>query len=380
MKPQHRTRLLVETLEDRLTPAGLSFFYDGSNLRITGLTTSPTFTITETANNTLTAGSFGPVSVTGNLTVTLIEAVPANSLTISYNLGAFRANGAVSLSGTAIGPASTTTVSVTGTAATIGGPLTISVLNPHNDLVTIDGLTVGGISVNDVAGNGTVNIAQSANVTDNGNLFIANANTVRIDAVQVPAAAGTATIQGLVNISTRNIGVPNMVNIGTNSLIQGALIFTGAGNNTVNLGGTVLQQLVAQLGNGANTLTLSGIVLGTSTVVGGNGGNTVTAAAGSLFLGNVSMVLGNSPNVVDFNGTALGTVSYFGGNGGDSFTFDTAASAQTLNLFFGNGNDTFTLNTDNVNRIFANGGFGTNTFVMGPGVVRKSTFILINFS
>lgn len=298
--------------------------------------------------------------------------------------------------------------SIAGTNATLAS---LSVTTAGGD----DTVSLGGTSLNVTSSNGfTVNLGDGTN-----SLSIAGAASFGGGTSRVIGGTGadTVTIGGtsLANVGTFSLALSdgtNTTNITTGTLTSNILQYTGgtgadsfsilgttatlaslnvntgAGDDTVSLGGPSLTTtsshgFTVNLGEGTNSLGINGAVSlsgGISSIVGGTGNDTVTIA-GSTFshAGTLSFALSEGTNsTIITTGTLTGNTAsaqliYTGGAGTDTFTIaGTSLTVPAFSLTLGAGDDTVNLggtllNTLNSNGFTVNLGEGTNALNLTSG-------------
>jgi hypothetical protein len=260
MRRTSRTRLCVESLEDRCCPSA-SALLTGGNLVVTG--SSASLKITEVAqgqfqvlDGTANRGTF---QVFGDVDVAL-STPGSSSVTINLNGHTAPGNVNVQLGGT------------TPNLTVAGGAITGD-LNVNSGGVT----TVAGVVAQDLNYLGTNTGPETLTVrstsTIHGNVQAVMGN-----------GADTATLNGAV---------------GGNLAVQ-----TGAGNDQVNLGGSVAGHVIVALGTGNNGFTFSGTVgnpftnSGSLYVTAGPGNTAVTFAGTGVVYGRLRADLGVGQDVL----------------------------------------------------------------------------------
>lgn len=390
MSPKLRTRLLFETLEDRVTPS-LTFTMDSAgDLTVTGTTPNNVAITSTAAGVTIMNGASSQLfAVTGNLTVNIsFTAAPTpGTPQLSYSPGA-DTFGAVSLTATSFlsTAADPSLVYVTGSGANINGLLTVN-NNALADYDAIEGVNPAGFSHNGNGGSDTVTIgynlvnATTGAVTVRGNVYAQNTNLFGLGA---ETSGPAVDVQGLTTITTHNTsGItfsnPNNVDVAPETVLEGTLSVTLNGAfQFFQTQGTQESNVILQFGAGqvGSFFAGGGVGLPSQTTFGSitetfaSGATTLGAGNGVSFNGvvggNISLVMGNGGNNVAFNQLQLGgAVIYHGGNGGDNVDWGPNASAfnAALQFIFGSGNDTFTVESSSFKSLYADGGFGTNTLI-----------------
>lgn len=359
-------RLRLEQLEERWQPAILLQLNSSGNLTSIFGTTTGTVVLTQVGDNQFdvveNGNDLGTYNVPGNLKVSLGNSVSAAPALI-VDLGGFEFGGSMDLG---VGNA-TAGYEVMVANGTIDGNLNVTTGNGP-DMVFLGGGEGGAITVD---GNVSVNTANGADTvsmlgsTIDGNVTVRSANAFTTD----------SEIGGFLTYDSSRESLPNSVDLTGSDVAGSAIITTGAGADTVTMGGNVSGHAIVNLGNGANALNVDGTVLGNMTVTAGSGndvldfgggGNATIGFGSALIGGNLTVVGGNGLNQVTFtNTTVLGnSLTYVGGNGVDLFTVNSlTAPGARLTGIFGNGNDVVTFNTLPVlASAYLDGGFGRNTF------------------
>jgi hypothetical protein len=403
MSPKKRLSLLLETLEDRLTPS-LTYTLDGAgNLTVSG-TTANNVAITSTGAGVTVMDGVVPHTfvVTGNLTATIsFTAAPTpGTPQLSYAPGV-DTSGAVSLSATSFfaTAANPSRVYVTSTGVNINGLLTVN-NNAVANYDAIEGVNPAGFSHNGGGGSDTVTVgynldnATTGAVTVRGNVYAQNANLFGLGA---ETSGPAVVVQGITSITTHlapgiTFANPNNLDIAPETVLQGTLSASLNGPfQLFSTSGTQQSNVILQFGAGQVGSFFAGggapgsqTTFGNITEVFAAGASTLGVGNGVDFNGvvggNISLIMGNGGNNVVFSHLHFGgSITYHGGSGGDNVTWFTSASALNASLYFafGAGNDTFTLQNSNFKRLYADGGFGSNT--LNSSVPISSNIIFKNF-
>jgi hypothetical protein len=377
VKLRRKTRLLLERLEDRLTPASFNLVYSGNSLTITQ--NAPLSGASDTLNVTdnvtagmivLTdAGAGGtvtdvPVAGVDNVTLNLLANSAAPTVrTVTYDLG----------------------------ASGRSGNLTV---NLNNGATTFDvndnggtGSVTGNLRVASGAGNDTFTLASTGSLSVGDNVYLA-------------PGAGTQTI----SLGNTDIGnslyVTSMTGTDTIGLGSGAgqtfssggnvFIFTGPGNNTLTLGApangtaTVGGSLTAS-GIATFTLNANSSITGNATLAAGIKSITYTFNAGSFVGGNVTTSYsGGTPlasSTLMFAGTIGNNLGVTLGNtGGDSVAVSGSVGGN-MTVFAGSNGKTIALSPtasvgDNFTAILGNGLAGQNLVsITGGASVGRNAYV-----
>jgi len=328
VKLRRKTRLVLERLEDRLTPASFNLFYSGGSLTITqtGPLTGQTAAVppaTPGPNNTL--------NIIDNSNNAVTDAVPANTIQL-----------------TDAGPGgggTTTNVNTSGVTNVTLNLLSSSAVPPTPETVTYDLVGSAGRP-----GNLTINL---------------NSGALSFDMNDV---TGTGPVQGNLNISA---GAGNdsitLASMGVLSVNKSVAIQLGAGTKSIDLGSTtigdnlsltsttavdtislgadtgssfsVAGNVYVSTGVGANTLSVGGPV-STATVTGNltaSGLNFFALAPTAMIGGNVNLNAGIKGITYSFEGGA-GAMSIVGGSVyiSNSGSLPLATSSVTFNGSIGN--------------------------------------------
>jgi len=276
VKARRKTRLVLERLEDRLTPASFNLIYSGGSLTITQKTplAGATDTLNVTDNITpnmivLTdAGAGGNttnVDTTGvsNVTLNLLpNTVPATTRMITYDLG----------------------------ASGRPGDLKLNLSNGDQSLDINDnggsGPIFDDLKISAGAGNDSITAAAT------GTLSVTDSVAITLGSGPKSIALGSTAIGDDLNINTKN---------GTEAIALGAApgqTFTVAGNVDIDTG------------TGNNTLTMGFVGIGTAAVSGNLNADGMTffsLGAGSSVAGNVSLDAETKPMTYTFNnGSSVG--------------------------------------------------------------------------
>ncbi len=369
----HRHPLTLEFLESRTCPAPLNFFFDGAgNLRVTGTPDILGLTFTAVADNTFDIDDgftsvFTAVEIPGNISVNLNPVpgfFPGDSVT--FDLGANSMNGGISVS-TGSGD---DIVTITSTGGFIGGNVTTTAVD-----------FVGATLVN-IGGNVLINNQNSSGATfvtfDGGSVggnFTAlgrsGGSALDLNSVALGGFFGGTPVGGNVFVNFNNVGT-NRFNLDPTSAIGGNLTYLGGnGNDSITLEGAIGNSVSLNLGGGTNDLLASA-----GSLIGGNlamvsGLGTDSVSFGGTIGRNLYFNLGGGANTLDFTGVSGGSAfTYIGGFGVDSVTFGFGANAQRARLFLNLslGDDFFELGTGAITSLFADFGFGSDTFMNSVGL------------
>ena len=149
------------------------------------------------------------------------------------------------------------------------------------------------------------------------------AGTILVDGGAVPVAGGQPTVANASQIQMFALGGNDSLSLDeSNGALPGALLFGGAGNDTV-LGGSGTDQLFGQSGNDA--LLGRG---GTDLLFGGDGNDTLTGGDGDDQMfgegGNDRMIWnpGDDSDLAE-GGSGIDTLEVNGGNGAEEFALAT---------------------------------------------------------
>lgn len=334
------------------------------------LTSNANFLVTNVANDKLTAGVTGLLSVGGNLAITNAQATTA-AMADGVTVGSVTVTGTTGITaGGLAGGGETASLTVTGTSS-FNGAVTLTggaaaasntaslVLNGASNTFT-GGLvlTNGAVGHANLTLSGAVAQTVTGNITGTGDIVAANsstgvtfAGTVATGSVKLDSGAGTssnATFMNTVN-STTGFVVGNAGGVATNTLTFDATTqsFTATGAITGNIAGETNNVVIA--GGAGKTVTLA------SAVGAGNNidnitvnANTTLNASGAL-TATTGLVLGASATVnAAANITApitLGGGATLATTGADTFTGDingagTLAIANNSTVVGGIGNTT----------------------------------------
>jgi len=356
---------LLETLEDRLTPA-LTLISAGGSLFVLGSTASPTVTVSsDAAGVTVTEGATSSKFAGVSSLNVIIQMTGANPV-FNFNPGV-AANGGVLLN--VLSP-SGVTINVAGTSNVNIGSLLITT-GAGDDAINVDNVNPSLVVLNSGAGYDTVVFGHNAPVTVRGLLSATNVNVFGLgnNALPLGVIGPPVVVQGTVlavtDFSTRD----NNVDVEDSVVIQGDLFSTMLGpRETLGMAGHVLGNLFSSMGDGPNNLALitDGATVGRSVSLTAAGGASTTVSIGTAVIGgNLSATLGGGSNTFGLHGTLLGTgFNYSGGAGTDKVIFapESAAPNARINVLLGAGNDTFTLNSNVFGSAVIDGGLGNDVF------------------
>lgn len=421
---KNRCRLVLEHLEDRLTPA-FSAMGDGmGNVILTQTAIDGGATVTVGAGGAVTwqdnsvAAPFPAGTVANNLTINLMPNSGAasilyvnlndpavNGLTINASNGArtIAFNGTVNSIGgnlrVTTGTDSQTLNLANGTQFTAGGSAYIDLGSQGDTLLTGSGISVGtsltlrGVNTYDNTGStfmvGSLSVLNNTETEANtlalsGMPFIAGPLSYQGGSSTDSITLTNAFIQGNANInlgSVPNTGIPatstQSVTVNGASFLGNGLSVTGSGfginNVTVggaaNVSGMTNINFYSSIATNNFTFTSSGAMGGLS-YLGGLGADSVALNAGGTVTGSVYMNMGDGTNNATI-ASLLGTnanITYYGGAGADSVNFNSAAGSARVRLMalLGAGNDTFSLNSQLLSYLYVNFGTGTKTMNGAP--------------
>lgn len=371
MRKPHWCRLQVEGLEERWTPALLLQLDAGGNL--TGIFGVPSGNVslvlaaTDTLSVTEGASSLGTYALAGNLNVSVgNNPNPLMGIGVLMNLAGFDISGSVRMSagngrfGVFIGG-----------NGTIGGNVTLSkgvapVATP-GQVGVASGIPAGG----NVTIQGNLTMTVGGNLDDifiggGGNTLSVGGNVVARGGNQFGVGSAGSTVGGnLSYTSGRADVVAGLLEAG--SSVAGNVTFVlGAGNDSVDLNGTIGGSAFVNLANGNDTFGMAGTVLGRMSLYAAGGNDSMTFSG---TLGDSLTVIGGSGNsnlIFNAGATVLGSsVYYSAGNGNDSLTVNAlTAPGARLTAVMSNGNDsvTFDATASTVAAAYLDGGFGTDVF------------------
>jgi hypothetical protein len=416
-----RTRLRIDSLEDRLVPA--TVFFSGGSLTVSnpmigaGGTTSLTLTATGANKIQVMDGTtaLGTYAVTGNLTVNGSNAPDS----VTVDLAGFSFTGNVTIS-TGNGNDTIDMTNSSATAASVAGNVTLS-SGLGNDSVSVSSASAGvlkfgsSVLIQDTQGNDSFTFGNgSASTTLSGNLTVNGPNNVQLGQGSNDAVGGNITVtqgthgghlsleQGLIS-GTEVLSLGGNFNVFSNNqsadvflrgeVLSGSLnVHLGAGmgpdpafgqpGNFFGLSSspstitTINGDLNYSSGSGADSLDLgSGVVHGNMGITVGDGNVNIsleTFTSQTIINGNLTINAGNGNDLIgplagDGGNQALigGNVSLRLGNGDDTTSFNAGGSVGgTITYLSGNGNDSFNLagaQAYNVNVTFGN---GNDTFTL----------------
>ncbi len=406
MKTLRRARLCVESLEHRFCPS-LTLHLASGTLFVSGSPTGNPLQLTETSANTFKVtdgtanlGTYSGVSnINMNLSSHTNKAINfdfggnklGGNLYINEGLGLHTSpglsgtglrNGTIGGSVTVVGGSGNEQLNL-GADGTDSNPSTLHVggdvtFSPHVNGTFTPSLPPGGVfNFLDTSVGTLVTVGGSVNLNNVGVIVLGSTTTVGRD---VTISAGTGQRELLIDEATinRNLSISNSstanVNLGFGgapATIQGSVsanlngggndtfafnapstiggtanITTGAGNDSINLDGSVFGGMSVNGGEGNDTITsaTTGAVAGNLSVTEGSGNDSITLD-GSVS-GNLGFNLGNGNDTVTIGNAPSGMLNWHSGSGNDSVTFGDATNApSTWNVFmqFGTGNDTLTL-------------------------------------
>ena len=318
MKPQRKIRLVLERLEDRLTPASFNVVHSGTLL-----------TITQTA---ALAGSTDTLNVTDNITPNMIVLTDAGTGGNTTNVDTTGVSNVTLklLPNTVTGTTRTVTYDLgpTGRAGTLrfllsSGDQTLDI-NDHGGT----GNVFHDLKINADTGNDTITAAAT------GSLAVAKSVYIGLGSGTKNVVLGNVRIGHELTISAKTATTAISLGAGTKQAfgVAGDVeIRDGTGNNTLTLGlpgvGT------ATVGRNLDASGVTGFTLNPGSVVGrnvylnaGNNSMTYTFAAGSTVYGDVVIYnKGEAPllasSSLQFNG-AIGDDLYIklGNSAGDTVT------------------------------------------------------------
>lgn len=354
-----------ESLEARDCPSiDLQFDVLG-NLRITDFSSPSSLTITIDATNSIRVEDGANTAVEGiPLTGNLSISTGPDADTVSVILDGGALFGDLSIN-TGYGD---DTVSVVGTVpgSPIDGRVTFTGTNQPNALMqTFSNVAIGG---NVTIQNRMENLATQVsffNSSIGGQLSYYGGNS--LFPINDTIGLVLSSVGG--NVYTDFGGGTNVFTLGSSSVIGNNFSYKGGSEvDLVDISGIVGGSVRVSLGNspelGFNSMVFSGIVGGNLTVLGGSGFDSWGLFTGVVG-GSVYANLGDGDNLLNFDGTVNGrSFVYVGGIGQDAVTFGftaIAGHARTM-VSLGLGNDTFILQTSVIRSLFADFGFGDDTF------------------
>ncbi len=235
-----------------------------------------------------------------------------------------------------------------------GGSLNLNdiygVLNVKRLVSSQGSITLGGINTVNIVSGGNVQAAQDVNINPRGNLLIDAAATITAGnnvaiSNQGVSASVTSINGGIFAKALSIIGNSNNDTINIQRIDIPTYVFTGAGNDTVNVGSKQPN------GNGSlsgikNTLTLDGASQFDTLNIddSGNTNNATGIITASTITGfgmsgsikysnfeNMAFKLGTGTNNVTVNGTHTGTTTITGNTGINNFTVNSIGGATTIN-------------------------------------------------
>jgi hypothetical protein len=381
MKP--RTRLFVETLEDRCVPAiFVSLDGNGDLIGVFGnLDTEPgslllDFNAPDVVEVFENGSSLGEYDVPGDLSITLGNSVlTAPSVTVQFD--GFGMSGSLSMVlGNALNGYTINIDDADG--GFISGNLNITtgtgpdVVNLAND--------------NDVFGNMTVNLGNNSDTLriENGSDISGTLKATKVNTLDLNSfGVSPVLIEGSVILNAaQEQPFINDYDIGELVTIRGSLSITTGRSflDNVDILGVVLGNVTARLGNGSNNITLqsTSVVNGNVYITGGFQDDAVVFTDGGVILGNVSVNLSNGANAFDFQDgfTIAGSfLTYVGGNNVDTVDFSGQAGGARLTAYLRSGNDAATLGANlSLASAFIDFGFGFDSLTQFlPAIVFPTT-------
>jgi hypothetical protein len=364
---QWKTRLGLESLEDRTVPATLRLLSGSlyiSNPSTTGGSTNITlqavannkFDVFDNGTKVATVSVGGNIFYTGtNLNDTLTVNLQGNTFT--GNLQATMSNG-------------DDTVDIFSTGGALLGTTNVQT-GLGNDTVNLNrngaAMTFGGgIQVTDQAGLDTVNLGNAGAVTKfQSSVQLTGVNTVSAGAGQADTVGGELTITALTTDVTalnatfadnftvngrttvRGGNAADTVNVGLNTFNGIAQFLLGNGADQLNFnsaGLTFNSNLDVDMGEGANSVVMSNAftVGGSMTLRSGSGDFSVDDFNGTIN-GNLLAEFGDGAVAFDTAATALiaGNFTYRAGNGTSNFNLENTVAGD-LAMFLGNGEGSLT--------------------------------------
>jgi len=276
MKPQHKARLVLERLEDRLTPASFHLSYSGGSL-----------TITQTAP---LAGATDTLNVTDNITPHMIVLTDAGAGGNTTNVDTARvSNVSLNLLPNSV-PATTRVVTYDLGPGGRSGDLKLNLSSGAQALDINDNGGTGPIlrKLTIDAGAGSDSITAAAT----GSLAVKDSVAISLESGTQSIVLGNTAIGDDLDVTTKSA---------TTSISLGA-----ASGQTFTVGGNVDIDTCS----GSNTLTMGFVGIGTAVVNGNLDASSLTffsLDAGSSVAGRVSLDAGNRPMTYTFNnGSSVG--------------------------------------------------------------------------
>jgi len=399
-------KLRLEVLEDRCVPALNPLTFDAAgNLQITGTLSYDNLILNFNGGDTVNVldqntamtltKNFGTYAVTGDIDITLGNAVTANILGkgVVINLGTqTMASNIVANLGNVVninGPGAPgynvlvsnndSTGTPQGSVGTIGDNLTINT-GAGNDSITVQNINIGtALTSNMGAGNDTFVLqttgAIATDMSIGTNVSVSNVNNLQLNS-NFPLTA--VHIGGNVTTTAENNSFGNSWTIGdlfTPLQVEGSMFMTtgttGIFLTQINVNAQVGGGVTANCGQGNNAFTIdaASVVLGKLTYVGGNGNNHVTLASGSVIADNVGVFVGNGTNTFDFNDIVLGNcITYLGGTHANTVNLSGQATGAATKITEGAGTNTLNLTAGlDIKSLYMDWGHGLDTF--NPGSV-----------
>src|ERR1043166_861528 len=279
---------MIESLEPRIAPAGLSVFslHGVFYIKAGADDTHDNFTISETSNHTIQV-----TSTNDNVTRSSPEPVSAIQVLLSndkpYTLD-FHFDSGFTRS------------------------LFIAAGNGNHTINFDSGKLAGGAHIITGAGTDTFNLNAPV-----GGSFVASAgagqNTLNKNADVGAALSYLASGTNTLNFNSGQVRLNTILN----------LFGDGPNNVTVNAAATLKSHLLVRAHGGNNTVNLSGIVNAGVAIFASGDGNTITqnvgATCGGAFVAHLGQFSsGSNADTVNLRGTFGGNVSVFGSNGVDT--------------------------------------------------------------
>jgi hypothetical protein len=422
LKTPHRSRrpirpaaLAVQQLEDRWTPASVSYT-SGGHLAVYGPINGPVV-VAQQADGRFQVSDKGHVvgtfAVLGNLSIT--TSTRADSITVQMASGKALPGNLLISSGYG-----NDTVNVLGGGGgndSVGGGLFVD-LNYGDDLLNVGaaagkGVAIGGTTeVTGSLGGDTLKVGNNANVTVlRGDLLVHSVQTVDVGQGTLgDQVRGNVSVDLKLSPTSTAVEVrPLSVTANNNSVVLVMFhVVGGPLNDVVTVKGDTAASVEALLGEGNNTFALDADVPGSVTVLFGNGNDvvvvsgtsTVGTAAGPVdkltlamgdganlygltgnfqVFGDMSITAGNTAQTISFGGVVAGDLSVALGNGHNTFSFNghTGADAGKFLYTSGTGNDTVNFRMADglgylIDVTFGSGDNRLNLFSAGTSVVSGS--------
>lgn len=368
MSVSRQRKLSFERLEARDCPTVYANVFFG-NLNITAVNSTSlailqldadSYQITENGTNVITRDG-----VTGSLNIKNIGWNGAN-VSIDFNGMGTVKNVSNAFLTTGVNSLSIVNGTITGKLFVFGGIKADNVTLGDGEV----GLDVNGYATVNLFSGGGDSLTVNSNVTFGSslstslieNVTLASGSTVTGSAFFLAGLKGnTYNLEGAVNGSvwyTGGLGSDSFTASATSTIGDDLTMFLLGGNDTVNLEGSIADNLkiVSSGFGGTKTINLGGTV-----------GN------------NAVIYLGWGNDVVNFTGSVANTLTVHTGFGNDTVTFDDASTVTTANVNLGPGDDIFNLGAAaTVSGGTINGFIGNDTF-NGTASASFANLTVINF-